>query len=220
MAAQYAFLSLYGFEDEVWEDFTKLRQDLSRVIPNIRTLRTAVRNLTVADLTCPEDILDTFAGVDTELSRCYNGEFISGLPAAFFHIAVLWEPFGIIQRRKAQGIDRQSKLPSWSWVGWKGDVRVHIWEAAMDFLIDGGDEYGPWSHERVAPLFEWKYYGTLADPGSSIRNIWYKHRKKFSCSRGKQNSTVFKSLVTLPDEAQVTRKMGRQFIPFINPFYF
>ncbi|KAH8586198.1 heterokaryon incompatibility protein-domain-containing protein [Bisporella sp. PMI_857] len=167
-------------EKDIWDDLTDLRQECTRTIPNITALGNAIRHFVRADLTYPEDSLDAFAGVATALSPCYKDGFISGLPVAFFYIAVLWKPLWGICRRRSKKPDAQIKLPSWSWAGWKGDIETSSWAAAMDFLIASCRRFDDHpSLERVTPLFEWKYHEILTDTGKPIPNIWYESRQKF-----------------------------------------
>jgi hypothetical protein len=66
----------------------------------------------------PEDIINAFSGIQTELSRMFAWSFVAGLPSSLLDIALLWTPVTTIERRITA-----SQQPSWSWSGWIGRVR-------------------------------------------------------------------------------------------------
>ncbi|KAI9147073.1 hypothetical protein HJFPF1_13104 [Paramyrothecium foliicola] len=195
-----------GISDDVWGDLQSIRKELGRNIPNVQALADSIRHFVRAELTFPEDVLDSFAGLATALEPCYEGGFVSGLPAAFFYIAILWSPFDEMRRRRAKDPDCQLRLPTWSWAGWQGDVCAEAWDAAMDFAIQPGNGIYR-SIERISPLFEWKYHETLEDGGKLLPNIWYNARQKFCsneqdepCPNGWTRHNLSESQVSLYDE--------------------
>ena len=66
----------------------------------------------------PEDILNAFTGIQTEMSCMFDWSFVAGLPSSLLDLALLWTPVTTIERRIT---DLQQ--PSWSWSGWIGRVR-------------------------------------------------------------------------------------------------
>lgn len=67
------------------------------------------------EMTYPSDALNAFAGISNILSKELSTKMLSGLPVAFFDMALLWRP-----RRPT--ILRNDGFPSWSWAGWRGSV--------------------------------------------------------------------------------------------------
>lgn len=72
----------------------------------------------------PQDASRAISGPLNMLKAAFPDGFIHGMPRLFLDHALLWQPFGIAQRR----IDRTevegsaSSLPSWSWCGWQAYV--------------------------------------------------------------------------------------------------
>ena len=92
-------------------------------------------------LTFENDILNAFSGVTTVLERSFKCHFISGLPEAFFDLALLWQPADGIRRRK----DRNGNhiFPSWSWTGWVGRISYDFMEQCT----------GGWLFQEGLPIF-------------------------------------------------------------------
>ena len=94
-------------------------------------------------LTYEEDILRAFSGILAALDGSMEG-FHFGLPQQFFDVALLWVPRERLTRREDPGNKvARSKLPSWSWAGWKG---------ARENQVNG---FGL-GHERSSPEFDYK----------------------------------------------------------------
>jgi hypothetical protein len=66
----------------------------------------------------PDDVINAFTGIQTELSRMFDWSFVAGLPSSLLDLALLWTPVTAIKRRITA-----SKQPTWSWSGWIGRVR-------------------------------------------------------------------------------------------------
>ncbi|KAI8938245.1 hypothetical protein NX059_005905 [Plenodomus lindquistii] len=66
----------------------------------------------------PDDIINAFTGIQTELSTMFDWAFASGLPIPLLDLALLWTPITTVERRVTA-----SRQPSWSWAGWIGRVR-------------------------------------------------------------------------------------------------
>lgn len=91
-------------------------------------------------LTFPEDIMDSFAGVLTVLSKTFTGGFWCCLPVLFLDRALLW--YGRYPMTRRHPIKTGARMPAtWSWAAWEGQI---------DF---------PQECDIVAPLVEWKYCG-------------------------------------------------------------
>ena len=81
------------------------------------------------------DVLDSFAGVISVMNGSFPGRFHYGLPVMYFDIALLWQPKSELHRRttQTQAADvpmlNQQRVPSWSWVGWQGELNLTLWNA-------------------------------------------------------------------------------------------
>lgn len=86
-------------------------------------------------LTYPEDAFDGARGIFSLLAQSYRGVNMSGLPEMFFNAALLWQPWVPMTRRRAKKCNQEDAfLPSWSWIGWAGDVATESWALAYGFL--------------------------------------------------------------------------------------
>jgi hypothetical protein len=92
--------------------------------------------------TFAEDVLDAFAGVLSALSHSFSGGFISGLPQMFFDAALLWQPYyPVIRRESSISGSSRAVLPSWSWVGWHGNLHSESWRSGYGYMRRNPDEY-------------------------------------------------------------------------------
>jgi len=75
----------------------------------------------------PKDRFHALEGVLAQLRSLFDDhEFVCGLPTTALDIALLWHPQGSSFRNVA--IDNSGvALPSWSWVGWTGDIWYRMW---------------------------------------------------------------------------------------------
>lgn len=78
-------------------------------------------------LTYEADILRAFSGVLRTLGRTMSGGFHFGMPEQFFDAALLWVPRETLTRREDLKKGNQKyEFPSWSWVGWKGEIDTQV----------------------------------------------------------------------------------------------
>ena len=92
--------------------------------------------------TYPEDVMDAFAGIITKLSPKFAGGFLTGLPQMLFDSALLWQPYSTLTRRVQKKVaEGDACLPSWSWVGWHGDINSESWRSGYDYMRKNPDEY-------------------------------------------------------------------------------
>ncbi|KAG4440597.1 hypothetical protein IFR05_003914 [Cadophora sp. M221] len=89
-------------------------------------------------LSFPKDVLDAFTGVTTALGPNFEGGFLSGLSQMFFDTALLWQPYQPLVRR--QGLRTSKNIPSWSWIGWKGDLHSESWRSGHDYIKVSSDD--------------------------------------------------------------------------------
>ncbi|KAK8104711.1 uncharacterized protein PG998_011744 [Apiospora kogelbergensis] len=84
-----------------------------------------VESYNTRDLAYPEDGLQAYLGVIQRFSEAVPGGFFWGLPVSDFHRALLWQPRETLVRRLSRRREAGLyELPSWSWVGWRGNVNM------------------------------------------------------------------------------------------------
>ena len=95
------------------------------------------------------DVLDAIAGLLHTFELCFKRPIRHGLPQALLDAAILWRPAERLERRDCS-------VPSWSWAGWRGEVKY-----ASAFQVEVKED---WSLQRVAsstgqewfrPLLRW-----------------------------------------------------------------
>lgn len=116
-------------------------------------------------LTYPEDAFDGARGIFSLLARSYTGVNISGLPEMFFNAALLWQPWVPMTRRKAKRCAQEDAfLPSWSWIGWSGDVNTESWALAYSYLhpTEGrGIDPNKFLPLKIVKTVDWGYSQSL-----------------------------------------------------------
>jgi hypothetical protein len=146
-------------------------------IPSLQALSGVVGLLNKKALAYPEDISRAFAGFQSHLQTFYEGGMLFGSPQFFFDIALFWRA-GVDCRRRHRsdnfsGDIMQDNLPSWSWMGWEGDVKF-----PTDYEF-ADDSYSGYGSGFVAPVTEWY---TLSSPnsipGSLITSQWHHYRAR------------------------------------------
>lgn len=141
-------------------------------IPDMDSVFRLIRSSNDLDFSYPEDALTAFAGIMTAVGRSCDGGFISGLPALYFNLALLWNASGISRRRVSRNSTRNSCLPSWSWAGW---------ESGIDFI-----SFDLYDHDAVKTLggpirsdIVWRHHQAYNDEGTAINFSWLLHRTRF-----------------------------------------
>lgn len=158
-----------------------VRRAISRPVPNLELLQSMINQYNRRDLTYPEDALNGLTGVLNAFSPRFDGGFISGLPAAMFYIAVLWEPFDtLIRRQTASSSHTDVCLPSWSWIGWKGGLAPFAWSPALDSVRSSKTREGARFFDRVEPLVEWSWRKDLNAKSNRFYYTWFEYQKRFA----------------------------------------
>ncbi|KAF2853965.1 HET-domain-containing protein [Plenodomus tracheiphilus IPT5] len=136
------------------ESSTRLRSKAQTYSPlnEFRWYEQIVVEYTTKRMGKPDDIINAFTGVQTELSNMFNWNFTAGLPTPLLDLALLWTPITNIQRRRLA----TSQQPSWSWSGWFGRTRY------TDLIRPG--------HRPIGPLFKPLGIKTLRTPNDLILN--------------------------------------------------
>ncbi|KAI7779905.1 heterokaryon incompatibility protein (HET) domain-containing protein [Diaporthe eres] len=81
--------------------------------------RRAVEDYTKRKLTWESDAVNAFSGVEHIVRRGMNTKFWFGLPSFAFEQALLWHAKEPLELRTQSN---KTIFPSWSWVGWRGQV--------------------------------------------------------------------------------------------------
>ncbi|KAK7212346.1 hypothetical protein V2G26_019524 [Clonostachys chloroleuca] len=162
-----------------YENITSCQSMFQSLIPDFNGFTRILTEYNSRSLTYPEDALDAFAGISSAISLAVGGNMISGLPAAWFDICLLWGPKNSVSRRVTKGSKKNYCLPSWSWAGWSGPVEMDV-ASASDFLRSS-PRVQMWmmSSARVATLVSWKYHETLESPGRLIQPVIIRSREEW-----------------------------------------
>ncbi|KAM0395316.1 hypothetical protein ACHAQC_005165 [Fusarium culmorum] len=95
-------------------------------LPSLNRLSALVEIFNTKTLRYGEDVYSAFSGYNTHLNSIFPHGLVYGLPQLFFDIALCWKPSGLAQRRtvsaRYNGDPLRTGLPSWSWMGWKGQT--------------------------------------------------------------------------------------------------
>jgi hypothetical protein len=109
------------------------------------------------DFSYPQDALNGIMGILNALSSSFPGGFVSGLPRVFLDHALLWQPFGLADRRRDRRDDDMvhSSLPSWSWCGWQCFVDPYSLRSGLSYIDakECEDLTGSWLTRN---LVEWR----------------------------------------------------------------
>ncbi|KAI0453049.1 HET-domain-containing protein [Xylaria acuta] len=154
----------------VWDEYgeTKGRGPgvFSKLIPDVQELALIVHNFSQKGLTFPEDVLK------------FRGGFVSGIPALFFYIGLLWVPVSTASRRKPKRSIGEPCLPSWSWAGWEGDVFCR-WDRVLSYVKRCSTRGNGILRERVSPLVEWNWAETLEDTNNFMGDSWHEYMETY-----------------------------------------
>jgi hypothetical protein len=154
------------------------RAMLSSNFPDLLGLGNLLRVYNDRNLTYPEDALNAFAGIMRALCPAFKSGFLSGLPLAFFNIALLWQPRGYAVRRVAsEGVSRATCLPSWSWAGWKCGIENFRME--NEYIKQHALSSSGSNEVVVIPHVHWHSHRSLNAIGTPILSDWYEYRKKY-----------------------------------------
>ncbi|KAI1111789.1 heterokaryon incompatibility protein-domain-containing protein [Nemania sp. NC0429] len=118
-----------AFDDGTFRDLW----DLSSIQKVDKTYQILVHSFTKRDLTHASDVLEAFSGILRAITQISGIDFIWGLPRMFLGVALTW-PCARDQLRRRTALCRSEVIdddddvapkfyfPSWSWVGWVGQV--------------------------------------------------------------------------------------------------
>lgn len=141
----------------------------------------SVSNYNRRTLRVPEDALRAFSGLLAAWNRAFDGGFICGLPQMFFDDALLWQGDTALARRRHSGGSLREPFfpPSWSWIGWQGQINPTCWAEKWDFLglqpRDAEDAKPFW---KLQSTVQWSYgtkKGSESERSIDVSSHRYKH---------------------------------------------
>lgn len=101
------------------------------------TFVSMVEKLSTRNFTHDKDILKASLGMYTMYIADSLGMAVAGLPLSYLGAALMWQPNGVLSRRRCGGI------PSWSWASWTGPISYPLGrldglniELTLDWFID------------------------------------------------------------------------------------
>jgi hypothetical protein len=107
--------------DEIWQRYQVL-----------------VRQFGLREFSFDGDAYNAFAAILKEISRSTGEHFLWGMPASRFELGLNWSAREGAQRRDVlstlpmTSLNRRVPFPSWSWLGWKGDLEIFIRDDRVD----------------------------------------------------------------------------------------
>ncbi|KAL5318357.1 hypothetical protein ACEPPN_013417 [Leptodophora sp. 'Broadleaf-Isolate-01'] len=123
-------------ETHEWARTNSPDQRYDLILPrsiNLSRLGKLVVEYNQRDLSFEEDVSDAFMGISS-LHTPIFGPLHFGLPEAFFDLAMCWQPSPTLRPRKVT--DTSRRVPSWSWMGWHGEVDLALWDVFQDHILE------------------------------------------------------------------------------------
>ena len=140
--------------------------------PDVYQFMDHVKHYNRRTIRYPEDALRAFSGLLTSWNRSFDGGFICGLPQMFFDDALLWQGNTALVRRRHSGRPARGAIfpPSWSWVGWQGEIDIQEWAHKWDFLgLQRGDAKDVKPFWKLRRTVKWSY--GVEDGSKPVRSI-------------------------------------------------
>lgn len=159
--------------------------------PSLTVYSRLVADFNRRHLKYPQDCLSAMAGMLPMYNKVFKGGFLCGLPEMFFDAALLWHPGGDLTRRVPVETGKRYKfaneiLPSWSWVGWQGEVDFRGWHTGNDFVAGCSGWIGS-SRQQTSPVTTW-YTSNDASGAAEKRRIevaWSTWRERYKSPASK-----------------------------------
>lgn len=144
--------------------------------PDMRMWAQLVRDYNTTDLTFPGDAQAAFSGIENVLQRSFPSGLFCGLPEFYFDWALLWQANPHAERRMAINNLTGHIFPSWSWLGWKGDIVLeHCNFLCEEYWKDSNLPY--WKREdyscQLEPLVRWIHVGSSSGEEREIQCNWH-----------------------------------------------
>ncbi|KAI6713868.1 heterokaryon incompatibility protein [Diplocarpon mali] len=146
---------------------------------NLRALGKLVVEYNQRDLSFEEDVSDAFLGIAALNAKIYGG-FHFGLPEAFFDLAMCWQPAPTLRPRSLPNTAGCRRIPSWSWMGWHGELDLTLWDVFQDHILEifGDEKRLPFAgfDFHVEPLVEWQKLCLACHRQFPIANSYHSSR--------------------------------------------
>jgi hypothetical protein len=164
-------LSFLGLDITVW--------------PNFHRYARLVCLFSLRSFTFPEDILDAFDGALTAFSKTYKGGLVTGLPQLMFDAALIWQPYNPLARRRPAALETaDAVLPSWSWIGWLGNIQSESWRSGYDYVRR--DPSTTFNNENVGAstwqtlsTVQWYHSSTVSSTRYPIQAVAAEYKKRY-----------------------------------------
>jgi hypothetical protein len=138
--------------------------------PDLRQYFMLVRGYNKRNLYLDSDALNAFGAILTSMNQSFRSGFHFGVPEFCFDIALLWTISGHSQKRR-------EAFPSWSWLGWPGDIEFEMSEAWDPLTTTRSDL-------RVWPMIKWEKSSHDEQRQVPIDNTYHLYRNS---TRGKND---------------------------------
>ncbi|ROV90227.1 hypothetical protein VMCG_10248 [Cytospora schulzeri] len=167
---------------EIGEYIDPWQSVLMAGFPDLGSLSRLLYDFSHTKLRYDEDALPAISGFLSVLSRSFTGGFLYGIPEMFFERGLGWRPKTVWLRRRTLSErpveDRLSPsgLPSWSWIGWQGDINLCHYKEAYKL-----DKWEPIIEETI-PITEWytsNSSNNLPEDRRRIRSTWFENRDTY-----------------------------------------
>lgn len=135
--------------------------------PNLNMWATMVEEFNKRKLTFDEDVVNAFSGASSVFNSRFSGGILWGIPEMFLDHCILWRPRKTLRRRATGRSLSENPFPSWSWVGWEGDLIL------VGTALTLGDH--PRSDAQpidIQPVARWFKSGKPSSPLSPIKNTY------------------------------------------------
>ncbi|KAF7557402.1 hypothetical protein G7Z17_g663 [Cylindrodendrum hubeiense] len=177
-ACWYEHLEVNPLADNKWSLAAREKFGPS---PSVWDLTSTVSEFNIKSLTMSEDAPKSFAGIQAMLHRVHPGGLLFGLSEFFFDIFLAWSSlYSDIERRYTTDatIAKNAGLPSWSWIGWQGEI-TFPYDAEFQFIKAW--HYPEQKSGFREPVTQWF---TMASPNASnkrkVGSQWYNYKLKSS----------------------------------------
>ncbi|KAI5922771.1 heterokaryon incompatibility protein-domain-containing protein [Camillea tinctor] len=165
-----------GLEVETDRSIELRLGSISAGFPDLEAYHNIVSDYNRRSLTYDEDALPGISGLLYIASRAFTGGFLFGLPLMFFDLVLGWRPDTNSELRRRVQSSRPveerltpSGLPSWSWIGWQGVIRIAADEAIQ---VGKGDK-------ETIPITKWFTCAGLHSSRKRIHSTWFEDRESF-----------------------------------------
>ncbi|KAI0975967.1 heterokaryon incompatibility protein-domain-containing protein [Xylaria arbuscula] len=116
--------------------------------PSLRYYASMVEQYNERKLTYDRDAANAFGGLLSQMCMGFPAGFYGGVPEFYFTICLLWQPKKGPRPRFNQPDTRF--LPTWSWLGWSGNLDLQMWTYNADMELPRH----PYE-VTISPVTEW-----------------------------------------------------------------